>query len=366
MGYEVDYIAVGEGEKSGDAICLRYGNLAGPREEQVVITIDGGTIESGDKVVEHVKAHYCTDSVDVAILSHPDTDHASGMRQILENLRVGMVAMHLPWDHSHAAKALLEDSSISTDSIRTKLRRNLSAAREIEQIAKRKQIPIVEPFAGATNNSGLVVLGPTKDYYREMLCCFDCMPTTTNYAASNTLAQILRQFGQSASKWISENWFTETLKEPEPDATSPENNSSVIFMLQIDGQKLLFTGDAGVPALHSAIDYANSVRISVGGINFFDVPHHGSRRNLGPSIVNRLFGSIRTNDTKDWTAFISAAKAGEPKHPNKRVTNALRRRGASVSVTAGRSICFPFQAPPRAGWVSIEPIPFYTQVEDDE
>jgi len=53
MGYEIDYIAGGGGSRSGDAIAFRYGSLHGRREEQTVITIDGGTLESGEKLVEH-------------------------------------------------------------------------------------------------------------------------------------------------------------------------------------------------------------------------------------------------------------------------------------------------------------------------
>jgi hypothetical protein len=60
MGYEVDFQAVGEGERSGDAIALRYGNLNGSRAEQTVITIDGGTLESGDELVKHIRNFYGT------------------------------------------------------------------------------------------------------------------------------------------------------------------------------------------------------------------------------------------------------------------------------------------------------------------
>ena len=52
MGYEVDFIGVGEQSKSGDAIALRWGNLAGDRSEQRVVIIDGGFKESGTSVVD--------------------------------------------------------------------------------------------------------------------------------------------------------------------------------------------------------------------------------------------------------------------------------------------------------------------------
>ena len=55
MGYEIDFLPVGDGEKGGDAIVFRYGNINSNRNEQVVGVIDGGTKESGEKIVEHIK-----------------------------------------------------------------------------------------------------------------------------------------------------------------------------------------------------------------------------------------------------------------------------------------------------------------------
>ena len=60
MQYEVDFLPVGD-ERSGDAIALRFGNLQGSREEQVVIAIDGGFTESGEALVTHINTHYNTD-----------------------------------------------------------------------------------------------------------------------------------------------------------------------------------------------------------------------------------------------------------------------------------------------------------------
>jgi beta-lactamase superfamily II metal-dependent hydrolase len=367
MGYEIDYIAVGDGSRSGDAIALRYGNLHGPREQQTVVTIDGGTLESGEKLVRHIKEYYQTDKVDIAILTHADSDHASGMREILEHLKVSQVAMHLPWSHSADVKALLDDKSITINAIRQKVIRNLSAARDIEKLALAKGIPIVEPFAGVTNkNHGLIVLGPTEDFYQDMLSGFKCVPGALSSTVTTSFLESLRRAAEKVINWIQENWFTETLQEPASDAISAENNSSVILLLNVDGQKSLFTGDAGVPAFTAALDYAQHQGISLEALRFFDVPHHGSRKNLGPTILNRLFGNIRQQQTKDWTAFISAAKEGAPKHPHKKITNALQRRGANVHATAGIGKWHHNDSPARTHWSDAIPVPFYSQVEDDD
>ncbi len=75
MGYEIDFLGVGEESKSGDAIALRYGNLHGSRAEQTVVVIDGGFQNTGAKLVEHIIAHYGTSQVDLVINTHADPKH---------------------------------------------------------------------------------------------------------------------------------------------------------------------------------------------------------------------------------------------------------------------------------------------------
>src|SRR5438105_4350699 len=100
MGYEVDFLPVGDGERSGDAIALRFGNLSGSRLEQTVMVIDGGYVESGEALVEHIKEYYKTDDVDIVVSTHPDADHAAGLAVVLEQLRVRVLWMHRPWNHT--------------------------------------------------------------------------------------------------------------------------------------------------------------------------------------------------------------------------------------------------------------------------
>ena len=56
---EIDFLAVNSGEKSGDAICLRYGDFSSAGTQNVIV-IDGGTLESGRNMVKHIKDNYQT------------------------------------------------------------------------------------------------------------------------------------------------------------------------------------------------------------------------------------------------------------------------------------------------------------------
>ena len=46
IGFEIDFLAVGEGERSGDAIAIRYGSAAAGYQVGI---IDGGTKDSGEQ-----------------------------------------------------------------------------------------------------------------------------------------------------------------------------------------------------------------------------------------------------------------------------------------------------------------------------
>jgi beta-lactamase superfamily II metal-dependent hydrolase len=320
-----------------------------------VVVIDGGTKESGQALVDHVRTYYLTDIVDYVFSTHPDGDHASGLTEVLEQLTVrGGLFLHRPWEHSEDICHLFLDGRLTATGLEEKLCRALDeAARELETIALRRRIPIYEPFMGMTVENGtLRVLGPHRDYYRSLIPHFRGTP-----APRNPLAQFAVRAGSAvrdAVTWVLERMDVETLTT-DPEGTSCENNTSVILLATIDGHRLLFTGDAGVPALTAAADYAAYLGIDLSTLRFLQVPHHGSKRNVDPAILNRI---------KAQTAFISAAPDGAPKHPAKKVTNALIRRGTAVFATRGNSLRHEEGALPRPGWGAAPCIPFYTQVEE--
>jgi len=93
IGYEIDFIKVGDGERSGDAIAVRYGSPGAYK----VMVVDGGNKDSGQALVHHIKDCYKTNRVDYLVNTHPDSDHASGLEVVLENLQVGEAWVHQPW-----------------------------------------------------------------------------------------------------------------------------------------------------------------------------------------------------------------------------------------------------------------------------
>lgn len=346
---EIDFLAVGNGEKSGDAIAIRYGNFNN-KKEQYVIVIDGGTVDSGKKLIKLIKNIYGTNFINIIISTHPDGDHSSGLREILrcEELTIGKLWMHRPWEHSEAIRHLFVDGRITDNSLSEKLKDAYNYAYECEEIANEKNITIEEPFSGKTFDNGkLLILGPDEDYHLELIPEFNKSPEAKEGVLNKTFSGITE-----AINWVTETSDIETLGDR--GETSAENNSSVITLLNFEENLYLFTGDAGIPALKRIINYANNMGLDISNICFMQVPHHGSDRNMSPYILNSI---------KCQTAYVSAS-GDDKKHPSKKVVNAYIRRYKKVYSTEGSNLCHQINSSSRDGYSSAIELPFYKQVEE--
>lgn len=351
--FELDFLPVGSGEKSGDAIILRVWETMSPHSQRIFV-IDGGTKESGSAIVDHIKCHYKSNHVDCVISTHPDNDHISGLSEVLEGLDVDNLLMHKPWDYASNIKNLFENPQLTTLGVQRMTKRDLQSAHDLYKTAVKKDIKIYEPFAGTNGYNNLFhILGPTEDYYKKLLTQFDCTPEPKEKIFSVPLYH--SAFSKKEKiKWEEEYWNTEKLEDG-TEHFSAENSSSAIILFNIGQYLLLFAGDADEIALNSAIDYAINNKFDLSNLHLFHVPHHGSKQNVGPSLLNRI---------KAQNAQISAGPEA-PKHPSFKVTNALIRRGTAVYTTCGLPIRHAsLNAPARTGWFPVSPFLFSQRVQE--
>jgi beta-lactamase superfamily II metal-dependent hydrolase len=361
MEYEIDFLPVGEESKGGDAICFRYGDATTP---QFVGVIDGGNSAAGDLLVAHIRQHYGTERIDVVINTHPHADHTCGLYTVLEELDVQLLMMHKPWDHAVALRNMFHDGRITSTSLDERVRDALQHAHDLEELAGEMGIPIIEPFAGGQSPSPYIqFLSPTTEFYQKLLLDFTATPKAITF---DSIVEAMLKRAAKAVKWAKESWDSESLVDP-VEGTNPENNSSVVTLLSFGEERFLFTGDAGVPALELSCAVADYLRIPLQSFRLVQIPHHGSKRNVGPTILNRLIGLPVAEGLKKFFAYVSVPKKGEPKHPSRRVTNAFTRRGAKVIETKGTTKYLHSKGRTlREGWLRVEPMPFHTEVEEDE
>ncbi|MDL9944561.1 hypothetical protein QSJ19_02970 [Gordonia sp. ABSL11-1] len=339
--FEIDFLPVesdqGGGTKSGDAIGGRVWLDDGSSR---VFVVDGGFSAVGEDLVEHIETYYSTDHVDLVVSTHPDADHLNGLLYVIENMSVGELLIHRPRDHMSSA-----DSGFFT---------NIEKVDAVIAAAAARGVTVTEPFCGLVRWDGRFrVLGPTKDYYEELIRQ-SVDDERSGAAAKARAAKAMRAMVASGTdllhRALSFLPHTETLAEnPE---TTHRNNSSTIITITDTKTRILLTGDAGVPALeHAALEYERHYGgFDISRVALLQVPHHGSRRNLSPSILDRIVGPRGIES--EVKAIVSSAKAS-PKHPSPKVVNALLRRGAYVVATEGRTVCYQ-SGLSRPGWSSIE------------
>lgn len=316
--HEIDYLWVGEKTNTGDAIAMRFTDPTTLTNR--VVIIDGGFHETGDRLADHVEEYYGTSTVDLVVCTHPDNDHIMGLFDVVERLTVRRLLIHRP-----SLFGYTERDDVKADLVE-----------DLVDLARSNRVAIDDSsYAGTTYFGGALALaGPTEDYYQQTLqeqksletSAFARLGHAAPIAAAAAVRQVKSLFGDPGETMTGDN-----------GGTHPRNNSSIILDLQVEDKRVLFTGDAGVPALERAGDMLDAMGRSYAKIDLFDIPHHGSRHNLTPALVDRLLGPKGQAD--QGYAIANVGKEAFD-HPRPEVANALKRRGYPVFGTRGTSLCW--------------------------
>jgi beta-lactamase superfamily II metal-dependent hydrolase len=356
--FEIDFLDV-ESAKSGDAITIRY-DING---RTTIHIVDGGFQGAGDKIIEHINKHYKNPKyIDHVVVTHPDGDHAGGLRRVIEKFKVCQLWMLRPWIY---ADELIDRFSrfTSVDNLKKRLIEIYPNISALEEIAEKRGIRINEPFQGAKIGA-FTVLAPTRMRYLDLVVESEKTPEATKDVDENFKKSFFEGLKAGAITFFRALWGEENFSDED---TSAENEMSVVQYASLCGKSILLTGDVGRDGLSEAADYALLAGISLPGIDRFQVPHHGSRRNVSTEVLDRWLGQRLPKMPKEgaeiFTALISAAKADEH-HPRKAVVRAMIHRGAKVISTEEGGMRISRNAPSREGWSPVKPLKYPEEQEE--
>jgi len=358
MPYELEFVGINKEAKNADAICFRFYDDS--EKKYYIGVFDGGTSDYGEALKEHLNKYYFAGelepTIDFVICSHSDLDHASGLSVILENFKVNNLIMNRPWLYVDELFDKVDDGRITKQSLEKRLREKYPYIDNLEKIANSKDIKIYEAFAGTTIYKRLTILSPTRDFYFNLLVESDKTPL-----AENSVRRSLFGYVVDAIKSAIETWTDELIREDV--STSAENEMCVVIHGQMDEESFLLTGDAGIRALKEAIGFSKANGIILSDIKLHQIPHHGGRHNVSPSLLNEVVGPIVSKDScPTKTAIVSVSKGSD--HPKKMVVNAYLRRGANVYEARESIIWHHMGTPDRQGWSSVNSLIFSEEVED--
>lgn len=312
MKYEIEMLNVG----NADAIILRYISSDGL---EYVVVIDAGNKNDGIKVATQINSFTNQKYIDLAICTHPDNDHIGGFFHLIENIRIEEFWIHDPASHVDISEVRSAITEASLTKKMNKITESIDNNICLLDLIKRKGIKHKEPFSGLTHSViPLTVLGPTIDFYESLLKNFRDVKQLfeeeriLEYDEKEEYGELLRMLFES-------NSLSETL-DLDDDKSSENNSSTIIAFHPQNNKKYLFTADTGPMALQKVVDsYPDWTK----NLDWLDVPHHGSKKNLNSSIIQHFSPKI---------AFISGK--GKKKYPSAAVVNALKKVGATVYSTS--------------------------------
>lgn len=356
LGYEIDFLPVGDGTKSGDAILLRFGDLYKGQSYQTVVVIDGGYKGTAEAIKAQLQKYYnCKNyegklQIDLMILSHPDIDHVSGLVEIAKDpdIQIKKIMMHRPWEE--LSISWFKDGRITNNSLRQRLKDAFSKAYELDCATKNIDKADIRQGSHKFNGAIFSILSPSTLLYSSKLALCDKTP---NSIVQDMSAQN-KMFGKITSEEPYKNgdsihWYY-------GEQTTAINETSFVILFEYAGDRILFTGDAGIECLTEAISYAKNNKIDLSKLDGIKMPHHGSRKNVTPEIMDKLGGP-------GTACYLSCVPNDVGHHPSKRLVNMLNQKGFNIYTTQGNILWRHNNAPDRNGYSSARKLDNFSTME---
>ncbi len=293
-----------------------------------VIVIDGGAAANSEPLLNHV-SQYHDNGVDIVVSTHPDTDHIGGLVSLLENHNVAHLILNDPRGVISEPLLLKKARTALTSDEYSVFTSAFERMDALQSAAQAQGTSVHTLFASPDSiydwgGWSVYVLGPSEGLFRDIWLNDEVVSAW--FHSDTTDAAVAAIPG------------TSIIDDPSID-TKPVNNSSIIILIEGHGRKYLFTGDAGKRALRGAMTVKD-----ISKLNWLDVPHHGSRRNLDRALITHLAPEV---------AYISSP--GTTKHPRRAVVRALQKAGAMVYSTCRHGSVYNHYNLPRDGWSPISP-----------
>lgn len=273
----------------GDCMILEYGSSQSPR----YMLIDGGPGAIYDR---HLKGELQSiqasgAALDLAVLSHVDNDHIVGLLDLLSELRqqrtngdpetIGVGGV---WHNS------FRRSIDMTGTIQTRFQAimaSVAGARGNLQHADNAFNGIAEGNKMRLDCTALNI--PTNQGFPGDLISVDGSPNAISFGnlqirIVGPTSQNLNELRLEWTRWLDDHENIDIAGDPFLASYADEsvpNLSSIMFMAEADGKKILFTGDGRGDHLIQGLTQAG-LTASDGSmhVDVMKLPHHGSDRNV--------------------------------------------------------------------------------------
>jgi len=276
----------------GDCLLVEHGSKGRVRR----ILIDGGVARTYDALRARLLALPApTRKIDLVVVTHVDADHIEGIVKMLtdETLDVSIGDVWFNgYEHLVEAGPLdfggVQGEYLSALIRKRKLAWNAATDGRALCVPDEGPLPVFECPGGLA----LTLLSPTRDRLERMADAWEHEVQKAGLAPDRP-AEALRHLETRGKRLIAR--FDEEDEAPDVPAlaaepyapdTSPANGSSIAFLAETKGRRVLFAADAHAEVLVKNLERLLAARgLSVLELDAFKLPHHGSSANLSPRLL---------------------------------------------------------------------------------
>lgn len=287
----------------GDCILIEYGDAPSR------VLIDAGFKRTYDETLRpHLDALGAPVPLDLLVVTHIDRDHISGALPLLDaapalvdpsdiwfNGKKHLASDHLGAAHGDALATILE--------ARFPSRWNAAAPfrGKAVRVLDAGQLPAVTLIGGAT----LTLLSPYADALRalddhwqsETADAWGDAAKPARVSGDDKLGQRRPLASVDAAK------IRALAAKATDEDDKPANGSSIAFIFEYAGRRVLFTGDAHPSVLLRSLErYQPDGRVA---LDAFKLSHHGSGTNLSDTLLDKI-------DCANWLVSTDGSSFGHP------------------------------------------------------
>lgn len=302
----------------GDSIILHW--KAGGLNKFIIV--DCNTISGETPTLNYIKS-FPSPEVIAIILSHPHTDHFSGMEQLFRGLLQVNIPIRFFW-HTASHNEAYFTTSVKGSDAKTKLKRLFVLVREMRDAGNLELATLdggtPTPVINLDEDTRIFVLAPTSREY-------------DNYLASTNLPTKFEGTNNPQANWL-----------------------STVLRIERGNKYYLLTSDAEKFTL-KGLDQRQVVNQNELEFVLGQIPHHGSIKNY-----NNTFWSKRRREGNSPVAVISSGPNSYG-HPSPELVAKLSALGYDVKVTGSNAV---LSVPAQAVITYLDVFSAQTSITDED
>ena len=331
----------------GDSLLLEYGQGTQPQHR---VLIDGGHMHAYQDVRHRLldvppdacgRRHF-----ELLVLTHIDTDHIDGAIALLQDPQLKCWFGDIWFNGWRHLEPLTEGSPAFADPVTLGPKQGEFLGGLLEVLGQPWNryfagglihVPRDGPLPRVTLTGGLelILLSPWMEQLRDLREKWVTVLEAAD-ARPGLGPQALVEFGSM----LADDSIV-TLGDESRRSTldnSEANGSSIAFLAEFGGHRLLLTGDAFADVLRRSLDIWREEqpdRPERVALDAFKLPHHGSQRNITPQLMKAI--SCRNY-------LISTNGAGRAKHPDVETIAMIRDQHDRESGDEVPTVCFNYRS----------------------